>query len=220
MRSLRLAVLISGQGTNLQALIDACADPAFPAEIAIVVSNRPDAPGLDRAAAAGLHHIAIDHKAFADRAAFDAALDDALRTAAVDLICLAGFMRLFTAEFVNAWADAIINIHPALLPAFKGAHPHRDVLAARVRISGCTVHVVRPEMDSGPIIVQAAVPVLPDDDEQSLRARVLAAEHVCYPMAVRMIAEGRGEIRGDEWHDSAPATPNSAAIIINPPPVG
>ena len=218
MRPLKLAVLISGRGTNLQALIDACADPGYPAEIAIVISNRPEAPGLDRATAADLKSVTIDHKAFADRAAFDAALDDALKAAGVDLICLAGFMRLFTAEFVNGWADAIINIHPALLPAFKGARPHSDVLAAGVRISGCTVHVVRPEMDSGPIIVQAAVPVLKDDDEASLAARVLTAEHICYPMAVRMIAEGRGEIRGDRWQATTVAAPDPAAILINPPP--
>ena len=206
---------MSGRGSNLQALIDACTDPDYPAEIAVVIANRPGAAGLDRAAAAAIPHATIDHTGFPDRAAFDAALDAALRDANVDLVCLAGFMRLLTADFVTAWTDRLVNIHPSLLPAFRGAHAHRDALAAGVRISGCTVHMVRPEMDTGPIVAQAAVPVLPGDDEATLAARVLRAEHVCYPMAVRMIAERPDT--GAPW-PAVPADP--AAILYNPAPDG
>lgn len=196
MTRLRLGVLISGRGTNLQALIDACANPEFPAEIAIVISNRSEATGLDRARKAGIATVTIPHGDFPNRTQFDGALDAALRAADVGLVCLAGFMRLLTSDFVNGWGNRIINIHPSLLPAFRGAHAHADVLAAGVRISGCTVHIVRPEMDDGPILVQAAVPVLSDDTEQTLAARVLAAEHRCYPYAVRAIAEGRVRVEG------------------------
>lgn len=197
MTRLRLGVLISGRGSNLQALIDAAAAPGYPAEIALVLSNRPDAQGLARAAAAGLPTAAVDHKRFPDRAAFDAELDRTLRGHGVELVCLAGFLRLLTRGFVEAWSDRMINIHPSLLPAFKGLHTHARALAAGVRVVGCTVHYVRPEMDEGPIIVQAAVPVLAGDDEDKLAARVLEAEHRCYPLAVRWIAEGRVRIDGD-----------------------
>ncbi len=190
MVKLRLGVLISGRGSNLQALIDACADPAFPAAIALVVSNRADAHGLARAAAAGIATTVIDHRG-SDRAAFDDALTGALAAAGVDLVCLAGFMRLLTEPFVRSWWDRLINIHPSLLPAFRGLDVHRRVLAYGARITGCTVHFVRPEMDEGPIVVQAAVPVRGDDDEDRLAARVLAEEHRIYPLAVRLFAEGR-----------------------------
>jgi phosphoribosylglycinamide formyltransferase 1 len=188
---LKLGVLISGRGSNLQALIDATADPAFPAEIALVISNRADAGGLARAEAAGIATKVIPHKEFANRQAFDAALDVALRQAGVGLVCLAGFMRLLTAGFSQGWHDRLINIHPSLLPSFKGLDSHAQALAAGVRFSGCTVHFVRPEMDAGPIILQAAVPVHDGDDEDALAARILEAEHKCYPLAVRLIAEGR-----------------------------
>jgi len=190
MARLRIGVLISGRGSNLQALIDA-AGPDYPAEIAVVVSNKPDAPGLARAEAAGIPTHVVDAGDFADRAAFEAALDATLRAADVELVCLAGFMRLLGDAFVNAWHDRLINIHPSLLPAFKGLDAQAQALAAGVRLSGCTVHFVRPQMDSGPIIVQAAVPVAQDDDVDSLAARILAAEHRLYPLAVRWIAEGR-----------------------------
>lgn len=190
MAKLQLGVLISGRGSNLQALIDACTDPDYPAEIAIVVANRPDAKGLDRARAADLPTRIIEHTAYRDRESFDRDIDAALRTAGVQLICLAGFMRLLSSWFVDQWPDRIINIHPSLLPAFKGTGSHAQALAAGVKVSGCTVHFVRSEMDAGPIIMQAAVPVLADDDEDSLAARVLTAEHQCYPRAVRLIAEG------------------------------
>jgi phosphoribosylglycinamide formyltransferase-1 len=213
---LKLAVLISGRGSNLQALIDAVAAPDYPAEIALVIANRPDAQGLARAAAAGIPTQVIDHTAFPDRAAFDAALDRALRSRAIELVCLAGFMRLLTDGFVTAWLDRMINIHPSLLPAFKGLHTHERALAAGVRVAGCTVHFVRPAMDEGPIIVQAAVPVLPDDTADALAARVLAAEHRCYPAAVRWIAEGRLRVvDGRVMIDGAAST---SVSFLNPVP--
>lgn len=196
MARLRLGVLISGRGSNLQALIDHFCVAGAPAEIVIVISNKADAAGLTRAEAAGLPTLVIDHRQFEDRAAFDAALDAALTDAGVELVCLAGFMRLLTTEFVESWRDRMINIHPSLLPSFKGLHTHARAIEAGVRIVGCTVHYVRPEMDEGPILVQAAVPVLDDDDEDSLSARVLAAEHRCYPAAIRLIAAGRVRIEG------------------------
>lgn len=214
MSRLKLGVLISGRGSNLQALMDACKDPAFPAEIALVVANRASAGGLERAELAGIATTIIPHGDFADRTAFDTAVDSALRGAGVELVCLAGFMRLLTAGFVSGWGDRIINIHPSLLPAFKGAHAHADALATGVRISGCTVHVVRPEMDDGPILVQAAVPVLPGDTEETLAARVLEAEHRCYPFAVRAIAEGR--VRIDGTHALIDASTSETAFLINP----
>jgi phosphoribosylglycinamide formyltransferase-1 len=214
MARLKLAVLISGRGSNLQALIDAAGAPDYPAEIALVLSNRPNAQGLARAAAAGLPSDVVDHKAFAERAAFDAELDRRLRARGVELVCLAGWMRLLTRDFVEAWTDRMINIHPSLLPAFKGLDTHARALAAGVRVAGCTVHYVRPEMDEGPIIIQAAVPVLANDDAAALAARVLAAEHRCYPQAVRWIAEGRVRIAGGRaLIDGAAPT---AAVLINP----
>jgi phosphoribosylglycinamide formyltransferase-1 len=191
MAGLRLGVLVSGSGTNLQALIDACREPGYPAAIVRVISNRPGAKALERARTAGIEAHVIDHEAFKDRAAFDAAIDAKLREARIDLVCLAGFMRLFTDGFVERWRDRMINIHPSLLPSFPGRHTHERALEAGVRFTGCTVHYVRPEMDTGPIIVQAAVPVHPDDTVERLRERVLSAEHRCYPLAVRLIAEGR-----------------------------
>jgi phosphoribosylglycinamide formyltransferase-1 len=191
---LKLGILISGRGSNLQALIDAAADPAYPAEIALVISNRADAGGLARAEAAGIATTIIPHKEFASREAFDAALDQALRAAGVGLVCLAGFMRLLTPGFSESWRDRLINIHPSLLPSFKGLDSHAQALAAGVRFSGCSVHFVRPAMDAGPIILQAAVPVRDGDDEERLAARILEAEHKCYPLAVRLIAEGRVKV--------------------------
>lgn len=191
MSKLKLGVLISGRGSNLQALIDACAAADYPAEIVLVISNRPDAKGLERASAADIPTRVIEHTGYADRESFDRDVDAALRDAGVELICLAGFMRLLSAWLVEQWPNRIVNIHPSLLPAFKGTDSHAQVLAAGVEISGCTVHFVVPEMDAGPIILRAEVPVLPGDDEDSLAARVLTAEHRCYPHAVRLIAENR-----------------------------
>ncbi len=216
MTKLTVAVLISGRGSNLQALIEAAAAADFPARIALVLSNRPGVQGLERAAAAGIATVVVDHKAYPDRATFDAEVDRVLRAQAIELVCLAGFMRLLTPGFVTAWADRMINIHPSLLPAFKGLHTHERALAAGVRFTGCTVHYVRPEMDEGPIIVQAAVPIRPDDDADRLAARVLEAEHRCYPEAVRWIAEGRVRlVDGRALVDGAAAP---APTLVNPVP--
>ncbi|HXQ52795.1 MAG TPA: phosphoribosylglycinamide formyltransferase [Stellaceae bacterium] len=197
MARLKVGVLISGRGSNLEALIAACAAPGFPAEIALVLSNRADAAGLAHAARAGIASRVIPHRDFSSRNAFDDALDGALAAAGIELVCLAGFMRLLGAAFVARWRDRLVNIHPSLLPEFPGLDTHARALAAGMRFSGCTVHFVRPEMDSGPIIVQAAVPVLPGDDAECLAARVLEAEHRAYPLALRLIAEGRVRVEGE-----------------------
>jgi phosphoribosylglycinamide formyltransferase-1 len=194
MARLRVGVLISGRGSNLQALIDAAADPGYPAEIVLVISNRPEAQGLQRAAQARIPHQVIAER---DRAAFAAEAEAALRGHRVELVALAGFMRLLDTGFVEAWRDRMINIHPSLLPAFPGLHAQRQALAAGARFAGCTVHFVRAEVDTGPIIAQAVVPVLDSDEEESLAARILEAEHRLYPLAVRLFAEGRLKILGN-----------------------
>lgn len=191
MAKLKTAVLISGRGSNLKALIDACAEATFPAEIVLVVSNVPEAGGLAFAEDGSIATAVIDHKAFDGREEFETALDEALVGAGAELVCLAGFMRLLTDGFVRRWWDRLINIHPSLLPAFRGLNTHERVIEYGTRFTGCTVHFVRPAMDDGPIIVQAVVPVLADDDAESLAARVLVEEHQIYPMAVQAIAEGR-----------------------------
>lgn len=191
----RVAVLISGSGSNLQALIDA--EPGTGADIALVVSNRADAFGLVRAAKAGIPTAVVDHRRFPDRTGFEAALHASLREAAVDLVCLAGFMRILTPEFVEAWRDRLLNIHPSLLPAFRGLHTHQRALAAGVRIHGCTVHIVRQELDDGPILVQGIAPVLAGDTAEALAARVLELEHRCYPLALRLFAADRVTISGE-----------------------
>jgi phosphoribosylglycinamide formyltransferase 1 len=188
---LKVAVLISGRGSNLQALIDACAQRDFPAEIRLVLSNRGDAQGLERAAQAGVATQVIPHRDYATRDAFDAALDAALQGAGIELVCLAGFMRLLGATFVERWRDRLVNIHPSLLPEFRGLDTHARALKAGVRFTGCTVHYVRAAVDDGPIIVQKKVPVLPGDDEATLAARVLAAEHRLYPLALALVAAER-----------------------------
>jgi len=195
---LKVGVLISGRGSNLQALIDACADEDYPAEIVLVISNVPDAAGLERAEAAGIPTVVVDHKAFDDREAFEKVLGEALSAASVELVCLAGFMRLLTEDFVNHWRDRLINIHPSLLPAFRGIHIHERVIEYGTRFSGCTVHFVRPAMDDGPIIIQAVVPVFQGDDPDLLAARVLAQEHRAYPLAVRLIAESRVRVADEQ----------------------
>lgn len=197
MARLKLGVLISGRGSNLQALLDACADPDFPAQVALVISNVEGAAGLERARAADVPVAVVPHRDYDGRPAFEAALTQKLDDHGVRLVCLAGFMRLLTRGFVDRWKDRIINIHPSLLPAFKGLDIHERVLAAGARITGCTVHFVRAEMDEGPIIVQGAVPVLAGDTPDSLAARVLTVEHRIYPLAVRLIAEGRARVVGD-----------------------
>ena len=193
----RVGVLISGRGSNLRALIEACAAPTFPAEIVLVVSNVPGAQGLAHAEAASVPTRTISHKDFASGEAFDTALTEALEAAQVELLCNAGFMRLHSEGFVRRWWNRHLNIHPSLLPAFPGLHTHARVLEAGAKISGCTVHFVRPEMDTGPIVAQAAIPVLPGDTEDSLAARVLAAEHRLYPRALRLVASGAVRVEGE-----------------------
>ena len=193
-RRLRVAVLASGRGSNLQSLLDACAAADFPAVIGLVVVNVPGVQAIERARAADVAVEVIDHRAFASRELFDAALDRALRQAGIELVCLAGFMRLLTPGFTWGWENRIVNIHPSLLPSFPGLHTHRRALAAGVKLHGCTVHYVTAALDDGPIVGQAAVPVLADDDDDRLAARVLAAEHRLYPAALRAIAEGRVRI--------------------------
>jgi phosphoribosylglycinamide formyltransferase 1 len=201
----RVGVLISGRGSNMQALIRAAEDPAFPAEIALVVSNRPDAAGLEFAAAAGIDAMAIDHRAFdQDRAAHERAVDAKLREAGVEVLAYAGYMRIQTPWFIETWLGRSLNIHPSLLPLFKGLHPQRQALEAGVKLSGCTVHEVTLEVDSGPIIGQAAVPVLPGDTEDALAARILAAEHRLYPACLAAFVRG----------GAAPAV--DAAGLFNP----
>lgn len=190
----RVGVLISGRGSNMKALIDAAAAPDYPAAIELVVSNRADAAGLAIAVGAGVKTLAVPHRNYPDRAAFDATLDRALQAAGIELVALAGFMRLFTPEFVLRWHGRMINIHPSLLPSFPGLDPHAQAIAAGVRFSGCTVHFVTPAMDSGPIIAQAAVPVHPGDTADTLAARVLAAEHRLYPMALGLVATGKARM--------------------------
>ena len=197
MARLRTGVLISGRGSNLQALIDACTARDYPAEIVLVVANRADAAGLERAARAKIPTRVVAHRDFTERAAFDAALDGVLKAARVELVCLAGFMRVLGTPFIDAWRDRMINIHPSLLPEFPGLDTHARALAAGAKHHGCTVHFVRDEVDSGPIIVQGSVPILPGDDADKLAARVLAVEHRAYPLALRLVADGRVRVRGD-----------------------
>ena len=190
----RVAILISGRGSNMAALLAAAQGPAYPAEISLVVSNQADAKGLATARAAGLAAALVEHRQFADREAFERALQSTLETHRIDIVCLAGFMRLLTPWFVGRWQERMLNIHPALLPAFKGLDTHERALAAGVKIHGATVHFVIPEMDSGPIIAQGAVSVHDDDTADTLAARVLAVEHKIYPLALRLVAEGRVRI--------------------------
>jgi phosphoribosylglycinamide formyltransferase 1 len=217
MTKLRLGILISGRGSNMQALIEACGDQAYPAEIVVVISNVPGAPGLARATATGITTLVIDHRAYADRSAFEDALHAALLARRVDLVCLAGFMRLLTDAFVGRWHDRLINIHPSLLPAFRGLRVHERVIAYGARFSGCTVHFVRPAMDDGPIIIQAVVPVHPDDDAERLAARVLIEEHRIYPLAVRLIAEGRARVIAERVVITDARAPSLG--LLNPEPV-
>lgn len=194
----KIGVLISGRGSNLASLIEACGGDDYPAQIAVVISNRPSAPGLEFARSAGIPAIAVDHTEFADRESFDAKIDEVLRAHDAELVCLAGFMRLLASDFVETWRDRLINIHPSLLPAYPGVNIHERVIDDGVRISGCTVHYVRAAMDSGPIIAQAAVPVLATDTAETLAARVLEAEHALYPMALRMVADGTVRVSGEK----------------------
>lgn len=214
MARLKTAILISGRGSNLQALIEECQGARAAAEIVLVLSNVADAGGLARAQKAGIATQVIDHRPFDGRESFEAEITACLEKAEIELICLAGFMRLLTPSFVNRWHDRLINIHPSLLPSYKGLDTHERAIADGVRFAGCTVHFVRAEMDAGPIIVQAAVPVLQDDDADSLATRVLTAEHRCYPLALRLIAEGRVTVENEIVLIDGAAAP--ANFHINP----
>lgn len=196
-KRLRTAVLISGRGSNMESLIAAARAPDFPAEVALVLSNRPDAPGLARAKELGVAVAAVDHKIYAGREEFEHAMQLVLDIYRIDIICLAGFMRLLTPRFVGVWSGRILNIHPALLPAYRGLHTHARALADGVKIHGCTAHFVVPQMDEGPIIAQAATEVLDDDTAESLAARVLALEHKIYPMALRLVATKAVRVEGN-----------------------
>jgi phosphoribosylglycinamide formyltransferase 1 len=198
---LRVAVLISGRGSNMVALIEAARAADYPAAVVLVVSNNPDAAGLAFARGAGIATAVVDHRPFNEnRGAFEQALDAQLQTHRIDLVCLAGFMRLLTADFVRRWNGRMLNIHPALLPQFKGLHTHRRALEAGVKEHGATVHFVVPEMDSGPIVLQGSVPVRDGDTEESLGQRVLEVEHRIYPQALRMVAEGRAKFAAAAAH--------------------
>jgi phosphoribosylglycinamide formyltransferase-1 len=213
----RVAVLISGRGSNMAALIEAAKDKSYPAEIVLVLANRPDAGGLDTAKAAGIATAVVDHTKYGkDRAAFEAALQALLTEQRIEIVCLAGFMRLLTTGFVSQWPERLINIHPALLPAFKGLDTHRRALEAGAKVHGATVHFVVAEMDAGPIIVQGAVAVRPRDTESTLAARVLAVEHRIYAQALGLVAEGR--VRVVDGHcliDGIPV-PDSASLVPAP----
>jgi phosphoribosylglycinamide formyltransferase-1 len=191
-----IGVLISGRGSNLQSLIDASAAGRLPARIAVVISNRADAAGLARAAAAGIETLVLPHKAYPTRADYDAALASALSSRGVSLVCLAGFMRLVGAPLLDAFPNAIVNIHPSLLPAFPGVDAQAQAIAHGVKVSGVTVHLVTGELDGGPIVMQAAVPVRDDDTAASLAERILAEEHRIFPLAVRTVLEGRWRLDG------------------------
>ena len=217
----RTAVLISGRGSNMTALIDAAADPDYPAEIAGVVSDKADAPGLGIAIARGIPVKVVARKDFADREAHDAAIDQALGEFGAELVALAGYMRRLGTPLVEKWQGRMINIHPALLPSFKGLDTHRRALDAGLRIHGCTVHFVTADVDDGPIIAQAAVPVMTDDVEAALSARVLKAEHRIYPLALSLLAEGK--VRMESGRAAFPGivdeTDNGGLVIASPRPV-
>lgn len=215
-KKLRLGVLASGGGSNLQSIIDACQQSSIDAEVVLVLSNNPDAGALKRAADAGIEACCIDHRSFDNREDFDDAVVAALQAQEVDLVCLAGFMRLITPAFLKAFPGRIVNIHPALLPAFPGLHVQRKAIEYGARFSGCTVHFVDAGTDTGPIIIQAVVPVLDGDTEQTLSERILKEEHRIYPRAIQLFAEGRLQIEGRRVRIDPPL-PAPEDALINPP---
>lgn len=212
---MKVAVLVSGRGSNMRAIMDAARAPDYPAEIALVLSNVASAPALDIARDAGIRAEAISHKDFDDRETFDRAVTATIEDAGCELVVLAGFMRLLSDDFCARWHDKLINIHPSLLPSFKGLHVHERMIEAGVRFGGCTVHFVRAEMDAGPIVVQAAVPVHPGDDADALAARILEQEHVIYPLAVKWIAEGRVRVSGMRVIVDGAQAPDGVLINFN-----
>jgi len=210
----RVAALISGRGSNMTSLIAAAKDPAFPAEIALVLSNRPDAAGLETARKEGIAAVALDHKAYASREEFERAMQRVLDEHKIDIVCLAGFMRLLTPWFVEQWSGKMLNIHPAILPLYKGLHTHERALADGVKLHGATVHFVVPGMDEGPIIAQAVVPVLSNDTPDTLGARVLVQEHKLYPLALKLLASDRLSVDGTRVLIADEAT--SVGALISP----
>ncbi len=194
-----LGVLISGRGSNLQSIIDAIADGRLDAQIGLVISNRADAQGLERAHRAGIETLVLSHRAFPDRESFDQAVADALKARGVTLVCLAGFMRLLSPRFIDRFPNAILNVHPSLLPAFPGVDAQRQALEHGVKIAGCTVHLVTPALDAGPIVMQASVPVHDDDTVESLAARILTEEHRIYPEAIARVLSGKWILRGEHF---------------------
>jgi phosphoribosylglycinamide formyltransferase-1 len=208
----RVAVLISGRGSNLRALIEHCAARGASAKVALVISDRPDAPGLEHVRAAGIRAEVLEQGRHFQ---FERALNDLLQGSEIDLICLAGFMRVLSPDFVAAWRDRLLNIHPSLLPAFRGLDTHRRALEAGVRFHGCTVHFVRAEVDAGPIVVQGTVPVRQDDTADSLAGRVLALEHRCYPLALDLVASGRARVMGERVEIAGASAPET--VLLNPP---
>ncbi|MFC4351636.1 phosphoribosylglycinamide formyltransferase [Fodinicurvata halophila] len=214
-RPLRVAVMVSGRGSNLQALLDAAAVPSYPVSIELVVSNVPDVQALERAGTAGIRTATVPHRDFDSREAFERKISAVLESAAPDLICQAGFMRILTPWFIERWHNRLINIHPSLLPAFPGLRTHEKALEAGVRLHGCTVHLVRTEVDSGPIIGQAAVPVSPEDTSESLAARVLRAEHKLYPTCLQLIAESHIRLGEDKVHFTGSFNEDDA-LLLNP----
>jgi phosphoribosylglycinamide formyltransferase-1 len=212
-KRLRLGVLASGGGTNLQAIIDHCQKGDFPAEIAVVITNNPDAGALERARRAGIPACCINHRNFSGREAFDSAVVAALHGAGVELVVLAGFMRIITRVLLDAFPLKIINIHPALLPAFPGLHVQQQAIDYGARFSGCTVHFVDGGVDTGPILMQAVVPVLPDDNAETLAARILVEEHRIYPRAIQLLAEGRVEVTDRRVNIVPPANPPEDALV-------
>lgn len=212
---MRTAVLISGRGSNLKALLEASAHEHFPAKIVLVLSDQPNAAGLALAEAVGVKTVIVERKAYENKEMFESAIDDALNISKVELVCLAGFMRILSSGFVSRRLNHILNIHPSLLPAFKGLDTHQRALEAGVRFTGCTVHFVRPETDAGPIIIQAVVPILPSDTLTTLSRKVLEQEHVIYPEALRLVASGQTEVRGDVV--IVASSKILAESLINPP---
>ena len=210
----RTAILISGRGSNMNAILEAAKDPAYPAEIALVLANNPEAKGLATAQSYGIKTATVDHRLYkGDRAAFDATLHHILEDDSIELVVLAGFMRLLTPDFVNKWEDRMLNIHPSLLPAFKGLHTQQRALETGCRVAGCTVHFVRADMDSGPIITQGVVPVLDDDNEESLTARILKVEHQIYPRALALVAAGKVTVTNMRVRIEADSTLDEPALI-------
>ena len=216
MAGTKIAVMISGRGSNLQSLVNAAKDDDFPGEIALVISNKPNVGGLEIAAKHGIAHHVVSHKDFETREEFDDAVHDHLQRAKIDFVCLAGFMRRLTDNFVSQWRGRLINIHPSLLPSFKGLNVHARMLEAGAKIGGCTVHFVSAEVDDGPIIGQAAVPILPGDDEDSLAARILVQEHKLYPLCLRAVIDGQARISGNVVRLEREIATQDSASFLNP----